>query len=871
MTGIKQRTLFLGMACLAVAILSHLFFLTEFFQDRYMTGLNDGLSQMIPFKYFLYNLFTEGEFFYSESFGLGGGVFSQLGYYFSTSLVFYVTVLMTFLLEKIGWISSPSLFYWANIILVVSILRMTCILALTTYYFRKIRFAMLPAFVAAALYGTCVMYFRHVTYWEFFADAMLFLPLLLIGVESIMRDGKVRWFIAAVALNMIDNFYFAYVNFLIAGIYILFRWLFPLFLEETKKGKQIQLFLFGGLAGAGFSAPFFIPSVYGYLNNYRPSFEDAIPLIGPVDNLLLHGRLVILPAFVLLCLFIVPLYKKRAFRFFAVLTITLCILHYSPMVGSLFNGLSAPQYRWEHFLALAAGGVAGAALHHLKLVRWRDLLIAIVASTALYGLFFIADPKLKMKFYESYLIICAAVTMAILLLYVMRKQRWAFWMVTGFLIFSTLLTANMFQQEKLTYRDKGKNKGPEYGITREYMESEEYYGVDQRKLIRKLQEMEDDPQARIDWMVDTRNNTPIVQDFNGMSVYSSILNKHLLYFYLDDLSVDMRRESVSRYASLGDRANLYAMLNGTYVIRKRGEEKLVPFGFKEIAQEGEYVAYQNEYKLPFVRTTSVLFQERDLEGLSALAKERAMLQGIVLEDVDRERATPSEVENLMDEAALEPVAGTYVDGVLNVTEEIGGLDIIMNESDLLKEDVFLSFFIQRKKNDRDYMLAVNDFVTERKKNDSIYRTNVNELTIRVPAEERIRIRVPKGKYDLRDFALFTEDYALLKEMKKQSDAMPPASVTWSGHHAHVKVNHTESDSYIVLPIPYERGWTAKVNGTKQEILRANYAFTGLELEDGLNEIELTYYPPFFAASWAMAGFTAFLLVGIVYWRRKGVR
>ncbi|WP_248510072.1 YfhO family protein, partial [Sporosarcina sp. NCCP-2222] len=173
MSGFKYPELILGMACLTVAILSHLFFLSEFFQGRYMTGLNDGLSQMIPFKYFLYNLFTEGEFFYSESFGLGGGVFSQLGYYFSTSLVFYVTVLITFLLQKLGWISTPDLFYWANIILVISIIRMTCILVLTTYYFRKIRFPVFPAFVAATLYGTCVMYFRHVTYWEFFADAML--------------------------------------------------------------------------------------------------------------------------------------------------------------------------------------------------------------------------------------------------------------------------------------------------------------------------------------------------------------------------------------------------------------------------------------------------------------------------------------------------------------------------------------------------------------------------------------------------------------------------------------------------------------------------------------------------------------------------
>ncbi|WHT49008.1 hypothetical protein QNH10_04795 [Sporosarcina thermotolerans] len=61
----------------------------------------------------------------------------------------------------------------------------------------------------------------------------------------------------------------------------------------------------------------------------------------------------------------------------------------------------------------------------------------------------------------------------------------------------------------------------------------------------------------------------------------------------------------------------------------------------------------------------------------------------------------------------------------------------------MKEDSFLSFFIQRKSNDKAFNLKVNGFTTERKENDSIYRTNVNDLTIRVPSGERISIRVPK--------------------------------------------------------------------------------------------------------------------------------
>src|SRR5690625_1398209 len=69
-----------------IAILSHLFFLVEWFDGRYMLGMNDGLSQMLPFKQLLYDSYTSGDLFYSNKFGLGGGTYSQLSYYFSTSI-----------------------------------------------------------------------------------------------------------------------------------------------------------------------------------------------------------------------------------------------------------------------------------------------------------------------------------------------------------------------------------------------------------------------------------------------------------------------------------------------------------------------------------------------------------------------------------------------------------------------------------------------------------------------------------------------------------------------------------------------------------------------------------------------------------------
>lgn len=828
----KIRLLTIILSSFFTAFLIHLIFFLVLLKGNYMTGMNDGLSQMIPFKYLLYNEYTTGNFFYSDEFGLGGGIFSQLGYYFSTSLVFIVTVACTFILEKLQIIGHPDLFYWADTLLVISTLRMTLIIIITTFYFRYMKFKTVPAFIGAVLYGISAIYFRNVTFWEFFADALIFLPLLLIGVEKIMREKNPTWFIIAVTLSMIDNFYFAYVNFLLAGIYIVLRWIIPLTTNEMKKMKQVKVFLLSGLAGFGMSAMFFIPSVYGYLNNHRPPFEGEIPLFHAVDNILWDSRIVIVPVFTILCLFLFSLYKNRVFRFFAILTIVLMGMHYSPFIASVFNGFSAPQYRWEHLLSLAAGGAFASALQLLTMIKKKPLVIAILLTGGLYGLTYRGGSIV-------YLAIFLFIILLAVLFFVWKKNASIRIFLLLLLVIVGFLTVNSFQKVQSAFEDE-----PIYGVSKDFMMSEAYYGSDQRALIERIQEEENNPFARIDWMVPTRNNTPIVQDFKGMSVYSSILNKHLLFFYLHDLKIDMGNESVSRYASLGDRANLYSILNGKYYIAKKGKQA-IPYGFSTYAEVGDYIAYKNENVLPFIRTTNLVFSEDDLKGASVVAKEQAMLTGIILKEVSGKSNDTPETPDITDRTVIEEVESIYEEGKLTVLKDDGGLDIVLTEPREDVQDYFVSFFIKAIENDRSFTLQVNDFVTKRKKNDSVYRTDVDDLTIRVSAADKISIRLPKGNYTLKNFTLHEETYKVLETAKAASDREPEVPISRERNHVGISYDNTTGQTYMALPIPFEKGWTAKINGEKVQFQQANYAFTGIRLQEGVNDIQLTYFPPYF--------------------------
>lgn len=855
-----------------IALLCHLFFLLEWLDGRYMTGINDGLSQMLPFKKLLYDSYTNGEFFYSNQFGMGGGIFSQLSYYFSTSIIFLLTVGVTFILESTHLIQKPDLFYWADLILVISIIRMSLIISVTTLYFRNMNIQKVPAFIGAIVYGTSVIYIRHVTYWEFFADAMLWLPLLLIGVEKIIKEKKAGWFIAAVAISLFDNFYFAYINFLVVGIYIIFRWINPLSSKETSKIEQIKIYVGSGLAGFGISAISFIPAVYSYVNNHRLPYEEPIPFFGIPDNLLIDGRIIILPAFVVLCLCIFSFYKQAIFRLFACLTMLSILFHFSPQIASVFNGFSAPQYRWEYFLSLTAGGVVATGLHHIQQITKRQAFLAIVCTLSIYVIAYGAHfgvlrfMNKDFSFFTLktiYLPIAAMITLIFFALYKWKKNQRMLILFAVVFVCVNIYTNNVYQMVVLPSAE-----GP-HAVTKEFMESDTYNGKDQRELVSKIQEKEGDSFYRIDWMAKTRNNTPIVQDFNGFSVYSSILNKHLLFYYLYDLEIDMGRESVSRYMTLGNRANLYSILSGKYMITEKGK-KAIPYQFKEIFSAGNYLAYENTNSLPFFRTTNTVYAENDFENASMIAKERAMIQGIILnkDDLIEEKTTIPESANLMDDVTIHTVDATYQDNQVDVKEKSGSIDLLMNRQHAHNSDYYVSFHLKRLDKDKEYKLKVNDYVTSRKKNSSIYKTGVDKLTIRVAAEDRISIRLPKGTYEFADLEIYEEEYSYLQAAKKEDDKKPDVPVSWVGNQVDIVYTNVDHERFATLPIPYEKGWSVFINGKKSEVLQANYAFMGLLLEEGVNTIRLVYYPPYFFLSLFITVLTIFIVFLIMNRKRK---
>ncbi|WP_102336063.1 YfhO family protein [Salimicrobium jeotgali] len=858
----KKQLITLVTFSLVISALAHGFFLYQWSEGHYMVGPNDGLSQMVPFKQMLYEQFTGGDFFYSYQFGLGGDVYSQLAYYFSVNLFFYLTVAVVFLLETFSVISEPDVLFWAQSAVFLSVIRMSFVIITTTFVFRYFTGKLVPSFVGAVFFATAAKYFQHVTYWEFFGDAFLWLPLLILGAEKVIRENRPGWLIAATAVSFFDNFYFAYINGFFIVIYILLRWLLPLRKKELPKFSQIKVYIMAVLLGFGIGAAGFVPAVRSFLQNVRPPYTDEIPLIESTTNILYDSLYLMVPALFVLMLVLRPLYKNKNFRFFAVLGLIIIVLHYIPYAASFFNGLSAPQHRYEYLAAFAIGGAIASGLPELRRIKGKELLTGGAFTAVLYVLFLVTDHGLAWPDEWALLFLTwAGFTVLAAFATTRYGKKGFFFLIIGTITFQ-LLSMNMYQWDKLY------TGGEVYKSSKDYITSEDYRGKEQRELIERT--MKDAGFSRISWMADGRYNTPLIQDFYGTSAYSSILNGNLLNYYYHDLEIDMKKESVSRYAGFGDRANLHSLWQGDYFMYEKDSVKNVPYGFKPASESDNYIIYKNTNSLPFVQTSGTIYSEEGLEESHPLAREAAMIDGMVIEGADSTAASPPVRNNYIESTGITTSGATYNNDTLHVQEKEGGIDLTLPDSVMNSdsEDIYVSFHLLN--NDEEapwFALYVNDFRTSRKSEDSIYKTDVNDITIRVPKEKEISIRMRKGEYTLKDLEVYAEDYQKLEEAAAKEK---PGNVEIDDNHITIDSLDVDEKGYLSIPVPYEEGWSVKVDGEKRETVQANYAMTGTALKPGDEIVEFTYRPPYFDLLIILSLISAASSIGWLFIRRRKI-
>ncbi|TDM04039.1 YfhO family protein [Macrococcus carouselicus] len=849
----NHKKLFYPLIFILLAALGHSFYIYRFMKDGTLfTGPNDGLEQMLPFQLFLYEKWSHGQFFYDMNFGLGGDYYTDLAYYYSTSVVFYVNMVAVWWLNLLFHFKTDTIQFWAVNAFYISIAKSAVAMYITYRYLTYLKVKRIPAMLGAFLFLTSAIYFRFTLYWSFFSDVFIFLPLLLLGIEKYIQDKKKIWFISAVTLSLINNFYFAYYQMLFGVIYFVLRMAFRSESDRAARKEQWQAFLTMTLLGTGISFFSFFYGVKGFMENDRAPYEDSMKLFNTFDqhaNIFYDNYLVIVLYITLQALFTFKFYQQYFYRFFALMTIALIYLSFMPFIDSVFNGFSAPQKRWHYLLTFFSSGLIAMYITRFRQISIQNYLYSLLPGFIIVGLSYrYIDKKVE---WIWYLPLIALIGLLVLLTKNRPLHQYFYYAQIAAIL---LLNWHVVKEHNLY---DNYNPGIEERAKMSYIESSVYNSELQQQIIDELKKKLK-PGERIDWRVLEQDNTPLYQNFPGVSLYSSIFDGSLIDFYYNDLMINLKEESISRYSTFQSRSNLESLFNVRYLVRKDYQTD-IPANFRLIDSKGKYRIYENMLPLPVAKVTDTLYQKKDL--LNPLQREQAMITGMVTERHQPTAQVP-QVQNLLPDSQIIASGAEFEqhNDTLVVNPPSGGVIINLPEEALSQyNDFYVELHAELISQESNIQINVNGYANNRLFRSSKYRTHQDDLLYRVakPKNGKILIGLTQGTYRFKIKGIYGEDHQTLREAARQNDIR----FSEDGNRMTVRLSDNQA-GYLVTPIIYRDGLTAKVDGQKAEVERGNYLMAAVKVPAGAEEVQFKYMPPYFYPVTAISILS--LLLTIIY-------
>lgn len=220
-------------------------------------------------------------------------------------------------------------------------------------YFSYFRFDKVAIIFSALSYVFCGFSVVGGTRYTEWLSVLIFFPMILLGIEKMMRQKKFSLFIVSVMFAALCGFYFLFMVSVVLALYFPIRLLFKrlsLKYLVANVGKGICAYILGILL----AAPFFLPTLQSYflsernsepmsniifnLNNYIPNFSinlgDFLTMKDVEPPIFLSGIIVIELLAIILLLFLPNNRKKVQCLIF----LGLAFIAYSlPITGYLLN------------------------------------------------------------------------------------------------------------------------------------------------------------------------------------------------------------------------------------------------------------------------------------------------------------------------------------------------------------------------------------------------------------------------------------------------------------------------------------------------------------------------------------------------------
>lgn len=770
----------------------------------------------------------------------------------------------------------------------------------------------------ATFMGTMIYIFAGWTIYAamkhpYFSNPMIYLPLILLGIDKIYKKQKPYVFIWSVSLAGLSNFYFFYMLGIFMVLYAIFRY-FDLFADRSIKniGKWLGVFAVYSVIAVLIAAVILLPvilPVFGTdrfkAENYVPLFYDRIYyekylgcLIG--ENMIQWGvagytAVSLAGVFVLFS-------KKKKYTALKAGFVLLNVFLLLPYAGHVLNGLSYVSNRWIWAYGMLIAYIfvkIYPELFALTLTEKRKVFVMLL----IYCILALLPEAARTQRNLMAMVLLSLSTFTVLSFgNIFTRERNLTVMVAGFLIAGILF--NMHYQ--YSYEKDYLSEFTDSGEALEKLET----GVDRAVLST------DDPSVyRYDQMdTNSSENSSMQMGTNSTAYYFSVASSSIANFF-DEMYLNTPWEQ--RYNNLDGRTILDRLASVKYFVVKKGKESDLPYGYSRLSGEAEkngktYLAYADEDALPLGYTYDSWISREDYDKMTVTEKQQALLQGVVLDDSSLPETETHFNDREVSYYTSEGKGCRLKNGKVVVTQENAQLKLVFKgeenaETYLITEGL-------------DYEgLSPREMISDKKwskmttyEQNKLLEENSNWRYWKESQKASIQIG---GRFLKKTIQIFTDKYNAysgkhnflcntgysekgrhtitltfentgvysfdslkiycqpMTEIDSQTSKLGEEVLT------DVKIGNNEINGKIslsdtkalVLSIPYSEGWTAYVDGEETELKEANTMYMALELPKGDHEIHLVYWTPYLRTGLCLTCIGVLCYIVLVLINRKKKR
>ena len=776
----------------------------------------DMLQQYVPFYASLKHAVWGGQgLAYSSALGMGGSYWGLIGYYLTSpfaalSLLVPNDRLTDYMavqeLLKVG-LAGLSFAYFCS---------------------RKYRRKDLTVPLLSLCYAMSAFFLTHLC-TIIWSDCLVLLPLIVWGLEELLRGKKPWLYILCLSAAGISNYFFA----MMIGIYLVLYFAVFLFTEgyvsDMKKLlRKAAMFAASSLLSMGIAAGILLPSALLVSESGNAADEAAsgfwavnplrlLPqLLYHADNHILAEEnslpLLYCSVIVVLCLPLFFICKEIPARIKIAFGTLSGFLSLSLMVNGLnygWHGAHIPNhlpYRFAFLLVFTLLIMAGFVMEHLESVTAITVDLVLCGVMAVTAVAYFAQGRSNTVMLIGTLVPAIGYTV-LLVLRAEKKLRHT----PAMLAVLVLAAAEMTSNGVMAWQNLSEES--------QYFRRSEYisYNHHMSEITEKIT-VSDSDVYRMATLTEVSMNSNALTGQGGMSCFSSTNNGALMRL-LHQAGYNSDRRVSYYYKSFTPLMD--AVMNVKYVVYK--ENVGDPPYLQAVGSSGDYFAYRNTLALPraFAVSDSLLGWDTSQDNPFEVQND------FVRKAVSDSDLTVYEPLALSPDASL-TLGAEYEDGGVTI-RQTGR--IVLNAVSKKRRHLYGyidcadASEIHITVGERNYTISDKDaYVT-----DFGWWEPGEVFTVAVTSTEPI---------DGRIYAAVLNESALEGGMAEMAKA-PAAFSEYTETHIACDIEG-EKGKLLFTSIPYEKGWRVTVNGKPTDIVPIGGGLIGIPLAEGHNTVELSY-------------------------------